>query len=170
VLEPSQPQRTAVADQRVGFGYDAHRFGGPGPVILCGVPVDHDSGVLATSDGDVAAHAVCDAVLGAAAIGDLGTFFPSNDPQWHGVRSMDLVAKCVTMVFDRGYDISNVDLTIVAKNVMVAPHRDDMKAELARAVRLAPMNVSVKATTTDGLGWIGAGEGLAAFAVVNLTR
>jgi 2-C-methyl-D-erythritol 2,4-cyclodiphosphate synthase len=83
---------------------------------------------------------------------------------------MDLVAKCVTMVFDRGYDISNVDLTIVAQNVMVAPHRDDMKAELARAVRLAPMNVSVKATTTDGLGWIGAGEGLAAFAVVNLTR
>lgn len=159
-----------MADQRVGFGYDAHRFGGQGPVILCGVPIDHGSGVVATSDGDVAAHAVCDAVLGAAAIGDLGTFFPSSDPQWNGVSSIDLVAKCVTMVFDRGYDISNVDVTIVAQDVMVAPHRDDMRAELARAVRLSPMNVSVKATTTDGLGWIGAGEGLAAFAVVNLSR
>jgi 2-C-methyl-D-erythritol 2,4-cyclodiphosphate synthase len=159
-----------VPDVRIGFGYDAHRFGGQGPVVLCGVPIEHATGVLATSDGDVAAHAVCDAILGAAAIGDLGTWFPSSDPQWSDVRSLDLVARCVTMVFDRGFDISNVDVTIVAQDLRIAAHRDAMRESLGRAIRLPTTNVSVKATTTDGLGWIGEGHGLAAHAVVLLER
>jgi 2-C-methyl-D-erythritol 2,4-cyclodiphosphate synthase len=159
-----------VTEQRVGYGFDAHRFGGQGPVVLCGVSVDHPVGVLATSDGDVAAHAVCDAILGAAALGDVGTWFPSADPQWSDARSLDLVSRCVTMVFDRGYDIANVDVTIVVQDIRVSPRRDAMREALASAMRLPLTNVSIKATTTDGLGWIGSGDGLAAHAVVILQR
>ncbi len=159
-----------MGDVRIGHGYDAHRFGGPGPVVLCGQAIDHPLGVEATSDGDVAAHAVCDAVLGAAALGDLGTHFPSGDPQWEGASSLDLVARCTSMVFDRGFEIGNVDVTIVVQDVRVAPHREAMRIALAGVLRLPVGHVSVKATTTDGLGWIGAGEGLAAHAVVTLHR
>ena len=157
-------------DHRVGFGYDAHRFEGSGPVVLAGVTIDHARGVAATSDGDVAAHALADAVLGAAAVGDLGAFFPSNDPQWAGADSLDILQRCVSMVFDRGFDIVSADVTIVAQSVRVAPHRDEMREALARVMRIPVQNVSVKATTTDGMGWIGAEEGLAAFGVVTVRR
>lgn len=154
----------------MGFGYDAHRFGGSGPVILCGVQIDHPVGVIGTSDADVAVHAVADAVLGAAAVGDLGSFFPSSDPQWQDADSLDLLRRCVTMIFDRGYDISNVDVTIIVESVRVAPHRDAMREALVSPLRVPLTHVSVKATTTDGLGWIGADEGLAAYAVVTIQR
>lgn len=159
-----------MSGTRIGFGYDAHRFGGDGPVVLCGISIDHTTGVLATSDGDVACHALMDALLGAAAMGDIGSQFPSDDPQWHGARSVDMLRQVVTDVINRGYDVVNVDLTIVAEEVRVAPHVEAMRAELAAACRIPTASVSVKATTTDGLGWIGSGEGLAAHAVAAIQR
>ena len=159
-----------MSGPRVGFGYDAHRFGGEGPVILAGVAIEHDTGVIGTSDADVASHAVCDALLGAGALGDLGEFFPSNDPRWRGVRSMEFVAACARKVRDAGFEIGNVDVTVIAQSVRVSPHRGTMRENLATALGIPLGGISVKATTTDGLGWIGSGEGLAAHAVVGLYR
>ncbi len=155
---------------RVGFGYDAHRFGGAGPVILGGVRIDHETGVVGASDADVACHAVSDALLGAAALGDIGEFFPSADPQWHGADSTRFVAECARMVRRAGFCIGNIDVTIVAQTVRVAPHRDAMRENLAAAVGVDIEAISVKATTTDGLGWIGASAGIAAHAVVAIYR
>lgn len=155
---------------RTGFGYDVHRFGGEGPVVLCGVEIDHPKGIVATSDGDVAAHAVADALLGAAAIGDLGTEYPSDDPASQGARSLDMIRRCTVKVQDRGFEISNVDVVIVVQDIRIAPHRDTMRQHLADALHVALNQVSVKGKTTDGLGAIGAGEGIAAQAVVTLTR
>ena len=159
-----------MTDARVGFGYDAHRFGGPGPVTLCGVEIQHDTGLVGTSDADVASHAVCDAILGAAAIGDIGMHFPSDDPQWEGARSLDMAGRCATMVFDRGFELQNVDVTIVAEHVRIGPHSEAMRTALSEVLRLPLLPVSVKATSTDGLGWIGAGEGIAAHAVASMVR
>jgi 2-C-methyl-D-erythritol 2,4-cyclodiphosphate synthase len=157
-----------MSDSRVGFGYDAHRFGGEGPVILAGVSIDHGSGVLGTSDADVASHAVCDALLGAGALGDLGEFFPSDDQQWHGADSLAFVSACGGMVRDSGFEIGNVDVTVIVQSVRVSPHRRAMRENLASALGIDIGAVSVKATTTDRLGWIGSDEGLAAHAVVML--
>jgi 2-C-methyl-D-erythritol 2,4-cyclodiphosphate synthase len=157
-----------MSGSRVGFGYDAHRFGGDGPVILAGVPIEHDSGVIGTSDADVAFHAVCDALLGAGALGDLGEFFPSDDPRWSGADSTEFVSECARMVREAGFEIGNIDVTVLAQSVRVSPHREAMKENLALALGISPGDVSVKATTTDRLGWIGSGQGLAAHAVVVL--
>jgi 2-C-methyl-D-erythritol 2,4-cyclodiphosphate synthase len=157
-----------MSGSRVGFGYDAHRFGGDGPVILAGVPIEHDSGVIGTSDADVAFHAVCDALLGAGALGDLGEFFPSDDPRWSGADSTEFVSECARMVREAGFEIGNIDVTVLAQSVRVSPHRETMKENLASALGISPGDVSVKATTTDRLGWIGSGQGLAAHAVVVL--
>lgn len=159
-----------MKEQRVGFGYDAHRFGGPGPVILCGVSIDHPIGVVATSDGDVGVHALIDAVLGSAAAGDVGTHFPSSDPRWENADSVEMLRTAVRLVFDRGFDIINADVTIIAESLKVAPHRDAMREALTSALRIPPASISVKATSTDGLGFIGADEGLAAYAVVTIQR
>jgi len=155
---------------RVGFGFDAHRFGGSGPIVVCGVDIDHPVGVLATSDGDVASHAVCDALLGAAALGDLGMHFPSDDQEWQNARSLDLVAACAEKARAAGFDISHVDVTVVAQNVRIGPHRSVMRAKLGAALDLPATSISVKATTTDGLGWIGSDKGMAAHAVVTVYR
>ncbi|MGI9665917.1 MAG: 2-C-methyl-D-erythritol 2,4-cyclodiphosphate synthase [Acidimicrobiia bacterium] len=155
---------------RVGFGYDAHRFGGPGPVVLCGVPIEHSTGLEGTSDADAAAHAVADALLGAAGIGDIGKYFPSDAPQWLDADSLDMATQCAVKVNDRGFEIANIDLTVIAQSVRISPHREQMRERLAAACRVEVGLVSVKATTTDGLGWIGADEGLAVHAVVALTR
>jgi 2-C-methyl-D-erythritol 2,4-cyclodiphosphate synthase len=157
-----------VADTRTGIGYDAHRFGGDGPVVLAGVEIDHSVGILGTSDGDVATHAVCDALLGAVAAGDLGTHFPSSDPRWEGADSLDLLRSCTAKVDSAGYSIESVDLTIIVQSVRIAPHREQMRRRLAGAMRVEFDRVSVKATTTDGLGWIGTDAGLAAQAVVTV--
>ncbi len=159
-----------MTSPRIGIGYDAHRFGGSGPVVLAGVSIVSPFGVLGTSDADVAAHAVADALLGAACLGDLGKFFPSDDAQWHGANSMELLARCVQKVRDAGFEPGNVDLTVVVEKLRVAPHRESMRSNLAKAIQLPVSAVSVKATTTDGLGWIGAGEGLAVQAVVAIHR
>lgn len=153
---------------RVGFGYDAHRFGGDGPVVLAGVSIDHEMGVIGTSDADVASHAVCDALLGAGALGDLGEFFPSDDTRWQGAQSTGFVSMCARVVREAGFEIGNVDITIIAQSVRVSPHRQAMRENLATAMKVPIAQVSVKATTTDRLGWIGSGEGLAAHAVAVL--
>ncbi|MEN8239655.1 MAG: 2-C-methyl-D-erythritol 2,4-cyclodiphosphate synthase [Actinomycetota bacterium] len=155
-----------MSDARVGFGYDAHRFGGEGPVVLAGVQIGYHTGVIGTSDADVASHAVCDALLGAGALGDLGEFFPSDDPRWRGADSTEFISACARMVREAGFEIGNIDVTVVAQSVRVSPHRQAMRENLAAALGLPVGHVSVKATSTDGLGWIGSGEGLAAHAVV----
>lgn len=150
---------------RVGWGFDAHRFAPSGQVLLAGVVVDTTRGVEATSDGDVAAHAVIDALLGAAALGDLGTHYPSNDPAWEGADSMALLADTVGRLAAAGFCPSSVDVTVISETVRVAPHRQEVRDSLAAALGLDADAVSVKATTTDGMGFLGADEGIAASAV-----
>lgn len=153
---------------RVGWGFDAHRLDGEPPLILGGVVVSDDVGVSATSDGDVVAHAVADALLGACALGDLGSHFPSDDPASQGADSMGLLRHVVTMAVDTGWQTSHVDVTVVVESVRVAPHRGAIVSNLAATLSLDESAVSVKATTTDGLGFIGEGQGLAAIAVLSV--
>lgn len=155
---------------RVGWGADAHRFGGPGPTRLGGVVVDESRGVEATSDGDVLAHAAADALLGAAALGDLGALFPSGDPRWRGADSMALLAEVVGRVKAAGYRVSSVDATVIAEKVRVSPHREAIRRRLAEVLGAEPRAVSVKATSTDGLGFLGRDEGLAAVVVAVLAE
>jgi len=155
---------------RVGWGGDAHRFGGPGRTLLGGVEVDAVRGVEATSDGDVLAHAAADALLGAAALGDLGALFPSSDPRWRGADSMSLLAEVVARVAAAGYRVSSLDATVIAERVRVAPHRDAIRARLAAVLGVEGGAVSVKGTSTDGLGFLGRDEGLAAVVVAVLVE
>jgi 2-C-methyl-D-erythritol 2,4-cyclodiphosphate synthase len=153
---------------RAGFGVDAHAFGGPGPLVLSGIVVARERGVEATSDGDVVAHAVADAVLGAAALGDLGEHFPSSDPSSQGADSMAMLRSVVDRIANDGLSVANVDVTVVAQSVKVAPHRAAMRAALAGVLGVEIDVVSVKATTTDSLGFVGNDEGIACYAVVVL--
>ena len=153
---------------RTGFGLDVHAFGGSPPLLLCGVAVDDARGLTGTSDADVAAHALCDALLGAAGLGDIGSHFPSGSSDFAGADSMDFLAQVVEMVAAKGLTVAHVDVTIVAQTVRVAPHRDAMIGNLAGVLRIDRSLVSVKATTTDGLGVIGRDEGIAAMAVATL--
>lgn len=147
---------------RVGMGFDAHRFGGEPPIRLGGVVVDPSRGLEATSDGDVAAHALADALLGAAGLGDMGEHFPSSDPRFEGADSMVLLEDVVRMVLAAGGLITNADVTIVAETLRVAPFRSAIRKALSE---VSMADVSVKATTTDGMGFLGRGEGVAALAV-----
>lgn len=153
---------------RTGWGFDAHRLDGPPPIVLGGVVVSEDLGVSATSDGDVVAHAVTDAVLGAAVLGDIGEHFPSTDPAFEGADSIALLRRAVEMAADSGWNPVHCDVTVLAETVRVGPHRSGIRAGLADALGVAADAVSVKASTTDGLGWLGTGEGLAAVAVVTV--
>lgn len=153
---------------RVGWGFDAHRLGDEPPMKLGGVVVSETEGVVATSDGDVAAHALTDALMGACVLGDIGEHFPSDDPSLSGADSMFLLRQAATMATAAGFQTRHVDLTIVVESIRVAPHRDQIAANLAEALAVSRDAVSVKATTTDGLGFIGRGEGLAAVAVVTV--
>jgi 2-C-methyl-D-erythritol 2,4-cyclodiphosphate synthase len=150
----------------VGWGFDVHRFGGEPPVLLAGVPADSDRGLLGTSDADVVAHAVADALLGAASLGDLGSLFPSADPRWEGADSMALLQDVVDRYHRTGRIVNHLDVTVVAESVRVAPVREDIRKSLADVLRVNIEAVSVKATTTDGLGFLGRDEGIAAIAVV----
>jgi 2-C-methyl-D-erythritol 2,4-cyclodiphosphate synthase len=154
----------------VGWGFDAHRFGGDPPIVLAGIVADPDRGLVATSDGDVAAHAVADALLGAAALADLGELFPSSDPRWEGADSMSLLAEVVRLTGKEGWEVAHVDVTVVAQSVRVAPHREGMRRSLADVLGVAEEVVSVKATTTDHMGSIGRDEGVAAVAVVTVVE
>ena len=153
---------------RVGWGVDAHRFTPDGQVLLAGIVADLTRGIEASSDGDVAAHAVIDALLGAAALGDIGSHYPSDDPRWTDADSMEMLADTVRLVAGGGYSIVSVDLTVVAQNIRIGPIREAMRAAVATTLQISLDAVSVKATTTDGLGFTGRDEGLAVYAVAVL--
>lgn len=150
---------------RVGIGYDVHPLSADRPLVLGGVTVPHTSGLDGHSDGDVLTHALIDALLGAAALGDIGTHFPSGDERLRGASSVDLLAKTCALLHEAGFGVANVDATIVAQAPKLAPYTQTMRALLAQALDVDPSNVSVKATTTDRLGAIGRDEGIAAVAV-----
>jgi len=153
---------------RIGHGYDAHRFGAERPLVLGGVAVPHDSGLLAHSDGDVLIHALCDALLGAAALGDIGRHFPDTDPAYAAIDSRILLGRVMAALGARGLRVVNADLTIVAQRPRLAAHLPAMQAILAQDLGVATGQVNVKATTTEGMGFTGRGEGIAAYAVVLL--
>jgi len=152
---------------RIGIGYDTHPFGPDRRLILGGVEFPGD-GLLGESDADIVAHAVTDAVLGAAALGDLGRHFPSGDERFRGANSLELLAVAVRLAFEAGYRINNVDLTIAARRPAIAPQARKMAENLARVLQVKPEDVNVKATSGDGLGFVGRGEGIAVHAVVLL--
>ncbi len=152
---------------RVGNGFDVHRFGAGDSVILCGVAVPHDQGLVGHSDADVAMHALTDAMLGCVGAGDIGQLFPPSDPQWKGAPSRIFLERALAEIEDRGGVLENVDVTIICERPKVGPYRDAMRVELARLLRLDVARVNVKATTTEGLGFTGRGEGVAAMATAS---
>ena len=147
---------------RIGHGYDVHAFGDGDHVMLGGVRVAHDCGVLAHSDGDVVLHALCDAMLGALALGDIGRHFPPSDPRWKGADSRAFVRHCAGLLRERGWKLGNADVTVVCERPKVGPHADAMRALIAQDTGVDVDAVSVKATTSEQLGFTGRGEGIAA--------
>ncbi len=155
---------------RVGHGFDAHRLAEGRKLILAGVEIPHETGALGHSDADVVAHAISDALLGAAALGDLGGRFPDTDERWKGANSMKLLAQCVEEVRAAGYAIANVDATIVLQRPKLAPYIAKMRENAARCLDIEPSHVSVKAKTSEGMGYTGDGSGIAAYAVVLIEK
>jgi 2-C-methyl-D-erythritol 2,4-cyclodiphosphate synthase len=153
---------------RVGIGYDSHRFASGGPLKLAGVDIEFDRHLVGHSDGDAVAHAVTDAILGAAGAGDIGELFSDRDPVNRGRNSLEMLGIALNRVRGAGYVVSNVDVTVVAEAPRLAPHREAMCAALARALSVSATEVSIKGKTNEGMGWIGRGEGIACLAVVTL--
>lgn len=156
-------------DIRIGNGFDVHRLVDGRRCIICGVDIPYKQGLLGHSDADVALHALCDALLGAAALGDIGLHFPDTDPRYKGADSRTLLRAVAAMVAARGWQVSNVDITIIAQAPKMRPHIDAMRANVAADLAITIDRVSVKATTTEGLGFTGRGEGIAAQATALLT-
>jgi len=155
---------------RIGHGVDVHAFGEGDHVMLGGVRVPHTRGVLAHSDGDVVLHALCDALLGACALGDIGRHFPPTDPQWKGADSRAFVRHCAALVRECGWIVGNADVTVICERPKVGPHAEAMRALIAEDLGVAIDAISVKATTTETLGFTGRGEGIAAQAVCLLVN
>ena len=155
---------------RTGQGFDVHAFGDGDHVVLGGVRIAHDRGLQAHSDGDVAIHALCDAILGALALGDIGVHFPPSDPRWAGADSREFLRHCATLAAGRGWRVGNADVTVIGERPKIAPHAAAMRANLAGDLGIDVDAVNVKATTTEKLGFPGRGEGLAALAVALLVR
>lgn len=153
---------------RIGHGYDVHRFGPGDHVVIGGVRIVHSHGLVAHSDGDVLLHAVCDALLGAIGRGDIGRHFPDTDPAYAGADSRTLLRAVMTQVIDTGWQLGNLDCTVIAQAPRLAAHIPAMQSHLAADLRAAAAQVNVKATTTEKLGFTGRGEGIAAHAVVLL--
>ena len=153
---------------RIGSGFDVHAFGDGDHVMLGGIRIAHTRGLLAHSDGDVLIHALCDALLGALALGDIGVHFPPSDPRWKDADSTLLLTQCMAMVRDRGLDLANLDSTLICEFPKINPHVAAMRARLADVMQCDIARISVKATTTETLGFTGRGEGIAAQAVVLL--
>jgi 2-C-methyl-D-erythritol 4-phosphate cytidylyltransferase/2-C-methyl-D-erythritol 2,4-cyclodiphosphate synthase len=158
----------AARATRVGQGFDAHRFGPGDHVMLCGVRIAHDRGLVGHSDADAGLHAITDAVLGALGEGDIGEHFPPTDPKWKGVSSDRFLAHAGELVGKRGGRVVHVDVTLICEAPKIGPHRDAMRARIAEILGLSPDAVSVKATTTEGMGFTGRGEGLAAQAIATI--
>jgi 2-C-methyl-D-erythritol 2,4-cyclodiphosphate synthase len=155
---------------RIGQGFDVHAFGVGDHVMLGGVRIPHTRGVLAHSDGDVVLHALCDAILGACALGDIGRHFPPSDPRWKGADSRAFVRHCAGLARERGWVVGNVDVTVICERPKVLPHADAMRAVIAGDLGIDVDAVSIKATTTETLGFTGRGEGIAAQAVCLVFR
>lgn len=155
---------------RIGHGYDVHRLVPGRKLILGGVEIPCEKGLLGHSDADVLAHAVMDALLGAAALGDIGKLFPDNDPVYEGVDSLVLLQRVTEVLMENGYAVGNVDATVLAQRPKLAPHIPAVRERLAQAMGISTDQVSVKATTEEGLGFTGAGEGIAAHAVALIEK
>lgn len=150
---------------RIGFGYDVHRYAPGRRLVLGGVELAAPVGLLGHSDADVLTHAIMDALLGAAALGDIGHHFPPADPRWRDADSLDLLGRVVALLGERGWCVGNVDATVVMERPRLAPHIPAMRARLAGALGVPAGAVSIKATTNEGMGFVGRGEGAAAYAV-----
>jgi len=159
-----------MAEYRVGTGFDAHAFEEGVPLVLGGIRIDYPHGLAGHSDGDVLAHALTDAVLGAAGLEDIGALFSSDDPALEGADSVELLERAWKDVQSRGWRLANADVILIGEQPRLSPHREEMRQRLAKALGAEPELVAVRATTTDGLGFAGRGEGLAAQAVALLVR
>ncbi|BDA59658.1 MAG: 2-C-methyl-D-erythritol 2,4-cyclodiphosphate synthase [Shewanella xiamenensis] len=155
---------------RIGHGFDVHKFGEPRPLILCGVEVPYETGLVAHSDGDVVLHAISDAILGAMALGDIGKHFPDTDAAYKGADSRVLLRHCYALARAKGFELGNLDVTIIAQTPKMAPYIEDMRHVLAADLNADVADINVKATTTEKLGFTGRKEGIAVEAVVLLSR
>ncbi len=155
---------------RIGHGFDVHKFGGNGPIVLAGIKIDYPQGFIAHSDGDVAIHALCDAILGAICLADIGNHFPDTDGQYENISSRILLRHVVGLMVEKGYQLGNADITIVAQAPKIAPHLLAMRTCLCEDLQAELDQVNVKATTTEKLGYTGRKEGVAVHAVVLLTK
>jgi len=155
---------------RIGSGFDVHAFGPGDFVMLGGVRIPHSRGVIAHSDGDVLLHALCDALLGAAGLGDIGQHFKDTDPRWRGADSRRFVVEVLAMLREQGLEVANADLTLLAEAPRLGAHREAMRQGIAQLLGIAPACVNIKATTTERLGFLGRSEGIAAQAVVLLAE
>ena len=154
-----------MSDRRIGIGYDVHRLATDRPLVLGGVTVPFELGLLGHSDADVLTHAICDALLGAAGLGDIGIHFPDSDEQYRGISSLRLLEEVVRFVREAGYEPVNVDATVVAERPKLTPHFSAMKEAIGRLLGLSADRIGLKATTSEGLGALGRGDGIAAVAV-----
>jgi 2-C-methyl-D-erythritol 2,4-cyclodiphosphate synthase len=161
-------QEGQLSVQRTGIGYDAHRFEAGRRLVLGGVEIPHERGLAGHSDADALLHAIADAVLGAAALGDIGLHFPPGDPRWRDADSRDLLARAAALVRRAGYDVVNVDATVIAEAPRLLPHIPTMRAAIATALGIGTEAVSVKATTNEGMGFVGREEGIAAIAIATI--
>lgn len=153
---------------RVGIGFDAHQFSPNRPLKICGLTIPHEKGLLGHSDADVALHALCDAILGALALGDIGQHFPDTDPKYKDADSATFVRAVLEMASERGWEVGNVDISVIAQSPKLAPFKEAMRLRLAELLGIEIEAISVKATTTDRMGFVGREEGIAAIAVVTL--
>ena len=154
---------------RVGIGYDVHRLESGIPLIVGGVTIPFDKGLKGHSDADVLTHAICDAILGAAGLGDIGHLFPDTDPAYRNINSLELLQQVMDMTRRKGMQVENIDATILAQAPKMAPYRENMQSSIAAAASMEQTRVNIKATTTEGLGWIGRQEGIGAMAIALLT-
>jgi 2-C-methyl-D-erythritol 2,4-cyclodiphosphate synthase len=155
---------------RIGHGYDVHRFDEGRKLYLCGVEISYERGLLGHSDADVAIHALIDALLGAAALGDIGALFPDNDEYYKGIRSTVLLRSVANLLSEKGYELGNADVTVIAERPKLRPYIEEMRATVAECLACDVTAVSIKATTEEGLGFTGEGKGIAAHAVVLLLK
>jgi 2-C-methyl-D-erythritol 2,4-cyclodiphosphate synthase len=162
--------RLPIPDSRVGIGYDSHHFAPGGPLILGGTTIPVEFSLAGHSDGDAVAHALTDAVLGAAALGDIGEMFPDTDPDLRGANSMEMLRAAVARVTDAGFRVVNADIVVVAETPKIGPYRNAMRAAIAEALGVTMVDVNVKGKTNERMGWIGRGEGLACLATVSIAR
>ena len=156
---------------RIGLGIDVHAFADEGdnrPLVLGGVHIEHPRGLLGHSDADVLTHAVMDALLGAARLGDIGKYFPPTDPDYEGANSLVLLAKVRSLLIKEGFEIEDIDCVVIAEEPRLSPHRDEMRNNIAQVLRIAPSQVGIKATTSEHLGFEGRKEGISAYAVALL--